>query len=136
MSQRQEDEPVSNDIDRQEKLVLWGYVIQWAALFMPPAVAVSLVYLLIIRSRVPHRELRSHVSWQLMTCVLIAALIPIALLLFFTGLSGINMDSPVSIVATFALVGGSVLFLPWLLYRLLNGTIRFARQEPMKSLIL
>ena len=126
---------VASDINRQEKLVLWGYVLQWASLILPPLVAASVVYLLVIRARVPHSELRSHVNWQLMTCGLIAALIPIALLLLFTGLSGFNTDSTVSIIATFALVGGSVVFVPWLLYRLLFGTIRFTRQQPMKSLI-
>ena len=135
MNQHHEEAAAISEIDRQERLVLWGYVLQWAALIVPPAVAVSLIYLLIIRPRVPHHELRSHISWQLMTCWLIAALIPVALLLLFAGLSGFNTDSIISIIATFALTGGAILFVPWLLYRLLHGTIRFARQEPMKSLI-
>lgn len=135
MKQHHDEAASTMGIDRQERLVLWGYVLQWAALILPPAVAVSLIYLLIIRPLVPHRELRSHISWQLMTCGLIAALIPVALLLLFTGLSGFNTDSTISIIATLALTGGAILFVPWLLYRLLHGTIRFARQEPMKSLI-
>ncbi|MBT8098477.1 MAG: hypothetical protein KJO82_01940 [Gammaproteobacteria bacterium] len=122
------------DTDSQEKLVLWAYIIQWAAIIAPPLVVGSLVYLLLIRGRITHGEVRSHVNWQLATCGLIAAMIPIGFGLLVIGFSGVNTDSPVSIIATFALVGASALFLPWLLYRLLYGTIRFSKQLPMERL--
>ena len=122
------------EIDDQERHVRWAYVVQWATLLMPPAILLSLIYLLLVRSRVTHSELRSHVNWQLMTCGLVLAMIPLALILLFTGLSGVNTDAPVSIFATFVLVGASTLFVPWLLYRLLRGTIRFSKQLPMETL--
>ena len=122
------------DIDYQEKLVRAAYVMQWGSLLIPPLIVVSLIYLLAVRRRVGHVELRSHLNWQLMTCGMIAAMIPLALLLLFIGLSGVNTDAPISIVATFTLVGASALFLPWLLYRLLRGTVQFTRQLPMKRL--
>ncbi len=126
---------VMNDTSMQEKLVLWAYLIQWATLVMPPAIAVSLIYLVLVRRRVTHSELRSHVNWQLTTCGVVAASIPIAFGLLFVGFSGVNTDSPIAIAATFILVGVSFLFLPWLLYRLLRGTIRFSKQLPMKTLL-
>ena len=118
----------------QEKYVFWAYAIQWAALFMPPIVIVSLAYLIVMRPRITHVELRSHINWQLATCGVIAALIPIGLGLLFIGFSGVNTDAPISIAATFLLVGVSLLFVPWLIYRLLRGTIRFSKQLPMDSL--
>ena len=80
---------------------------------------------LVLRAYVVHDELRSHVDWQLMTCAQIAAMVVLGFALLAIGLSGFSTDAPVSIVATFVLYGGSLLFLPWLLYRLLRGTIRF-----------
>ena len=71
------------DTDIQEKYVLWAYGIQWAGLVMPPVVIVSLAYLLVMRPRITHAELRSHINWQLATCGVIAALIPIGLGLLF-----------------------------------------------------
>ena len=107
---------------------------QWATLVMPPAIVASLIYLLLIRGRVAHGELRSHVDWQLMTCAQIGLLIVLGFVLLAIGLSGFSTDAPLSIVATFVLYGGSLLFLPWLLYRFLRGTIRFSKQLPMESL--
>lgn len=124
-----------DDTDKQEKLVGWAYAMQWSTLIMPPAIVASLVYLLVVRGRITHADIRSHVRWQLTTCAVIAALIPIALGLLFVGFSGVNTDALISIVATFVLVGGSCLFLPWFLYRLLHGTIRFSRQLPMQTLL-
>ena len=121
-------------VERQEKLVLWAYVVQWATLVMPPAIIVSLIYLLLVRGRVVHCELRSHVDWQLMTCAQIGAMIVLGFALLAIGMSGFSTDAPLSIVATFVLYGGSLLFLPWLLYRFLRGTIRFSQQLPMESL--
>ena len=123
-----------NDIDRQEKIVLWAYVVQWTTLVMPPALIASLIFLLLIRGRITHVDIRSHVNWQLATFGMIAAMIPIALILFFVGLSGVNTDSLISILSTFALVGASTVLLPWLFYRLLYGTMRFSRQLPMERL--
>lgn len=120
--------------EREEKLVFWAYLSQWACLVMPPVVVVSLAYLLLIRRRITHPEVRSHVNWQLATYGLIVAMIPIGLGLLVIGMSGVNTDSPISIIATFTLVGASALFLPWLLYRLLFGTIRFSKQLPMERL--
>lgn len=123
-----------NDTDRQEKFVFHGYLIQWASIVFPPAIIASLVYLLVIRPRVTHPEVRTHVNWQLVTCGLVAAMILLSLVFVAIGLSGVSSDSPLAIVATFALLGGSLLFLPWLLYRLLRGTIMLSKQQPMPSL--
>ena len=122
------------DTDSQEKLVFWAYMLQWACVVMPPVVVVSFGYLLLIRRRVTHPEVRSHVSWQLATYGLIALVFLFGIALLFIGLAGVNNDSPISIVATFTLMGASALFLPWLLYRLLFGTIRFSQQVPMERL--
>ena len=91
----------------------------------------SVVYLLAIRKRIRNRDIYSHVSWQLFTASATILAIPVAIILLIIGLSGVNNDSPVSIVATFALIGGSYLFLPWLAYRLLRGSIRFSNELPM-----
>ena len=120
-------------IENQENLVRWGYLLQWLALVLPPTIALSAIYLLLIRGHVVHNELRSHVRWQLITCGLVAVMFLIALLLLVIGMSGWNTDSPFSILATFAMVGFGALYLPWLIYRLLRGTIRFSRQVPMTS---
>lgn len=125
-----------NAINQQEDYVLWGYIIQWCMLIIPPAYFASLIYVLIMRSRVPHAGLRSHFSWQLATLGQILFLFLVAALLFVVGMSGIGTDAPVSIIATFLVVGGSLLFVPWLLYRLLRGTIRFRAQQPMLKLFL
>ena len=121
------------DTENQENLVRWGYLLQWLALVLPPTIAFSAIYLLLIRGHVVHNELRSHVRWQLITCGLVAVMFPIALLLLVIGMSGWNTDSPFSILATFALLGFGALYLPWLFFRLLRGTIRFSRQVPMTS---
>ena len=121
-------------IDEQEKLVHWGYAIQWCTLLWPPAIVASALYLLWIRKRIRNRDIRSHVSWQLVTASITVLAIPVAIILLFVGLSGVNTDSPISIAATFALVGGSYLFLPWLAYRLLRGSIRFSNELPMEHM--
>lgn len=124
-----------NDSEKQQTLVLWAYVIQWATLLMPPALIASLIYLLIVRNRVTISGLRTHVNWQLMTCGVTAAIIPIGYLLLYVGLSGVSTDAPISIIATFVLVGVSTLYLPWLLYRFIRGSIRFSKQLPMEKLL-
>ena len=121
------------DIENQENLVRGGYLLQWLALVLPPLIALSAIYLFLIRGHVVHNELRSHVRWQLITCGLVVVMFPIALLLLVIGMSGWNTDSPVSILATFAMVGFGALYLPWLVFRLLRGTIRFSKQVPMTS---
>ncbi len=121
-------------IKQQEDYVLWGYVIQWCMLIIPPAAIASFVYVLVMRSKVPHAGLRSHLSWQFATLVQILVLGLIAIALFAIGMSGVGTDAPVSILATFLVVGGSLLFVPWLLYRLLRGTIQFRAEQPMQSL--
>ena len=65
---------------------------------------------------------------------LVAVMIPIAFVLLFIGFSGVNTDAPISIISTFVLVGASFLFFPWLLYRLLWGTVRFSKELPMERL--
>ena len=110
----------------------WGYAIQWCTLLWPPAIVASVLYLLWIRKRIVNRDIHSHVSWQLVTASVTMLAIPVAIVLLFVGLSGVNTDSPISIAATFALVGGSYLFLPWLAYRLLRGSIRFSNELPME----
>lgn len=121
-----------SSIEEQEKLVHWGYAIQWCTLLWPPAIVASVLYLLWIRKRIPNRDIHSHVSWQLVTASVTMLAIPVAIVLLFVGLSGVNTDSPISIAATFALIGGSYLFLPWLAYRLLRGSIRFSNELPME----
>ena len=121
-------------IEEQEKLVHWGYAIQWCTLLWPPAIVASALYLLWIRKRIRNRDIRSHVSWQLVTASITVLAIPVAIILLFVGLSGVNTDSPISIAATFALIGGSYLFLPWLAYRLLRGSIRFSNELPMEHM--
>ena len=110
----------------------WGYAIQWCTLLCPPAMIASVLYLLAIRKRILNRDIHTHVSWQLVTASMTVLAIPIAIMLLFVGLSGVNNDSPISIIATFALIGGSYLFLPWLAYRLLRGSIRFSSELPME----
>ncbi len=125
-----------NDNESQQSLVLWGYIIQWATLLMPPALLVSFVYLMVVRGRVSNAGLRSHIDWQLTTCVLTVTFVAVAAVLFVVGLSGVNTDSPVSIVATFAVVGLLAVAPLWFLYRLLRGTLRFSKKLPMENLIL
>ena len=125
---------MTHELDRQERYVRWAYIVQWTALAFPPTMVLSLVYLLAFRGRVTHSELRSHISWQLATCGIIVALIPIALLLLMIAMSGFKDDAPISIITAFMLAGLSSMFLPWLLYRLLFGTIRFADERPMTRL--
>ena len=110
----------------------WGYAIQWCTLLCPPAMAASVVYLLIIQKHIRNHDIRTHVSWQLVTASATVLAIPVAIILLMIGLSGVNSDSPVPIVATFALIGGSYLFLPWLAYRVLRGSIRFSNELPMQ----
>ena len=124
-----------SDIDRQENLVRWAYVIQWATLVVLPAIVLSLAYLLLVRNRVTHGELRSHLNWQLMTNAVIFALIPVALaMVAIVSISGVSVDGPLVVISTYLLLGAFSLWLPGLVYRLIRGSIRFSRQEPMNSL--
>ena len=125
-----------NANDVQQRLVLWGYVIQWTTFLMPAALFVSIVYVMIVRRRVSNAGLRSHLDWQLTTCVLAAVLVAAAAALFVVGLSGVNTDSPISIIATFSVVGLLSVAPLWFLYRLLRGTLRFAKKLPIEKLIL
>lgn len=126
----------SPDMDRQEQLVLYGYAMQWSMLVIPPMFIVSLAYVVLLRRRITHYEIRSHVSWQLATCLITLALFGIAIVLLIIGMSGVNTDAPLSVLAIFALMGGTALFLPWLLYRLILGSLKLSRQEPMRSVLL
>lgn len=123
-----------NDTETQQRLVLWAYVIQWSSLLVLPAMLGSLVYLLAIRQRVTVGGLRSHVDWQLMTCWTLVAAIPIGLALLYVGASGISTDAPISIVATFVLLGLACLFPLWFMYRLFWGSVKFYTQSPMTTL--
>ena len=122
-----------SSVDEQERLVRWGYAIQWGALLFPPVMLASLIYLLWIRGGILNRDIRTHVSWQLVTATATLLAIPTAILLLFIGLSGFSTDSPIAMIATFALIGGSYLFVPWLAYRLLRGSIRFSNELPMEK---
>ena len=102
---------------------------------MPPALIALLVYLLVVRNRVTVKELRSHVKWQLTTLGVMAVFVLIAIVLFVVAGSGVNTDAPISIIATFILVGVLTLFPLLLLYRFAWGTIRFSKQLPMEKLL-
>lgn len=125
---------MTHDIDQQERYVRWAYIVQWTALAFPPTIVLSLAYLLTFRNRVMQSELRSHMNWQLATCIVILALIPVALVLLMVAMSGFKDDAPLSIIAAFVLMGLTSIFLPWFLYRLLFGTMRFAGERPMTRL--
>ena len=124
------------DNESQQQLVLWGYIIQWATLLMLPALLVSFVYVLVVRGRVSNAGLRSHLDWQLATCVVAVVFVAVAAVLFFVGLSGVNTDAPISIIATFTVVGLVAVAPLWFLYRLIRGTLRFAKKLPIEKLIL
>lgn len=121
----------SEAVDREKKLVLWGYLLQWGSLVMPFAIIGSLIYVLVLRSRLTQPWLRTHFAWQLSTCIIIAAAIPVGLGLLAVGFSGVATDAPVSIVATFLLVGVSFLFPFWFIYRCLRGTMNYSGGRPM-----
>lgn len=125
----------SKETERQEELVRYSYLLQWSMLVLPPMLFASLIYLLVLRRRITHFELRTHVKWQLATCIMILVLIVAAVIFLFVGLSGVNTDSPIAIAATFVLMGGSAVFFPWLLYRLIYGNWRFAQQVPMRFVL-
>ncbi len=125
----------NKETERQEELVRYGYLLQWSMLVIPPMYFASLVYLLVLRRRITHFELRTHVRWQLATCTMILVLLIAGLILLFVGLSGFNTDSPISIIATFVLMGGSAVFFPWLFYRLVYGNWRFSQQVPMQYVL-
>jgi uncharacterized membrane protein len=125
---------MSTDIEKQEKTVLWGYCLQWSMLLFPISFFVSLIYLLVMRSSVTQSGLRSHLSWQLSTLLQIAIGVAMGFALLFIGMSGWGTDAPLSVGSTFLLLAATTLFLPWLLYRLIRGSLRFHKQEPMLSL--
>ncbi|HSG64861.1 MAG TPA: hypothetical protein VLD39_07665, partial [Gammaproteobacteria bacterium] len=110
-----------SDTAGQQRIVLWAYVIQWIAIFMPLVLAALLVYVLIARRRVVDPALRSHLDWQLVTCLVAAATMVVAAVLFIIGLSGISTDAPISIVATFTLLALVTVAPLWLLYRVVRG---------------
>ena len=121
-------------IEQQEKLVQWGYLVQWCALAFPPLVVASLLYLLVIRKYIANRDIYSHVSWQLGTAGVAVLALPVAFLLLMIGLSGWNSDSLLAIVSTLFLTAAGFVFLPWLIYRLIRGTANFANEQPMSRL--
>jgi uncharacterized membrane protein len=125
-----------SEIEQQEKLVLWSYGIQWFSLLMPPAIIASLVFLVVFRKQVTNPDIRSHVRWQLATCIITFALIPLGVILLAIGLSGIATDAPASIIATFTLLAFSAGFPIWFLYRLIYGSYRFSQQQPMNRIYL
>jgi len=126
------DNAAHSPTDQEKSFVLWGYVLQWATLILPPVIAASLIYLLFVRKRVFNDWLVSHIRWQLATCIIIAAAIPVAFGLLFTGFAGVSSDAPVSILATFLLVGAAFVFPFWLIYRFAWGTISYVREKPMR----
>ena len=125
-----------NDNDSQQRLVLWGYIIQWATVVLPVALLASAIYVLAVRGRVTNLGLRSHLDWQLATVGIAIFVASVGAVLFFVGLSGVNSDEPLSIIATFAVVGLAFALPPWLLYRLIRGTLQFSRKLPMQNLFL
>ena len=120
--------------DKKEKdLVLWGYILQWITFVMPLALVASPIYLLAVRRTVTTPWLGTHIKWQLTTCVMVVAAIPIAYLALFLGLSGIGSVGPLAIIVTFLLVGVSAMFPAWLIYRFLRGTLRYSKGLPMEG---
>lgn len=124
-----------DDIEKQQKLVSWAYTMQWATLLLPPAILASAVLLFTIRKRITNPGLRSHLHWQIMTCIIAALLIGAAILLFVIGMSGLHTDAPISVIAVFMCTGIMSLMLPWFIYRLVRGTLYFSRESAMTSLI-
>ena len=100
---------------------------------MPVALLVSPFYVLAVRRKITTPWLQTRRRWQLTTCIMLAAAIPVGFLLLFTGFAGWNADSPISIAATFLLVGISSLFPIWLIYRFLRGTLTYSRGRPMEG---
>jgi uncharacterized membrane protein len=123
-----------SDTERQQQLVLWAYVIQWVAIFLPFALFVLLVYVLVARRRVVEPALRSHLDWQLVTCLVAAGAAVVAVALLFIALSGINTDAPISIGATFTLLALLTVAPLWLLYRVVRGTLQYRMKLPMANL--
>jgi len=64
---------------------------------------------------------------------MVAAAIPLALGLLFIGFAGVATDAPISILATFTLVGAAFVFPFWLIYRFAWGTIKYSRDTPMRE---
>jgi len=124
-----------DDTEKQQSLVFWAYMIQWSSALVPPTLGASLIYLLLIRKRVTVAGLRSHVDWQLVSCWGLAAAIGVAVVLWFIAASGVSTDAPISIIATFALVGLASVVPLWILYRVAWGSIRFFKQLPMETLL-
>jgi len=123
-----------SDTEKQQRLVLWAYVIQWIAIFMPFALVVLLIYVLAARRAVVEPALRSHLDWQLVTCLVAAGVAVVAVALLFIALSGINTDAPISIGATFTLLALLTVAPLWLLYRVVRGTLQYRLKLPMENL--
>jgi len=100
---------------------------------MPLALVASPIYLLAVRRTVTTPWLRTHIKWQLTTCVMVVAAISISYPLLFTGLAGVNTNAPLSIIATFLLVGASAVFPAWLIYHFLRGILRYSRGLRMEG---
>lgn len=103
---------------------------------MPVALLAPAIYVSLIRVRVTNLGLRSHLDWQLATVGIAILVVAFGAILFFVGLSGVNTDAPLSIVATFALVGLVTVLPVWMLYRLLRGSLQFSKKLPMQNLFL
>jgi len=125
-----------SDNELQQRYVLWGYIIQGATVIMPVALLASPIYVLVVRDRVTNMGLRSHLDWQLATVGIATVVALVGAVLFVVGLSGINTDAPVSIIATFVLMGLVTALPLWLLYRLVRGTLQFSKKLPMQNLFL
>ena len=123
-----------SDSKGQQLFVFWGYVIQWLTILMPLALLVSLVYVVVVRGRVMNPALRSHIDWQLATCLVSLSILALALGLLIVGLSGVATDAQISVIATFALLALLSVAPFWLLYRLVRGTLRFRNKLPMEKL--
>jgi uncharacterized membrane protein len=126
-------EPTEATNDNRQDPLLIGYILQWSSLLFPPLLLVSLVYLLVVRSRIVEAWQIGHLRWQLMTCYIVIAGVVLALILLFVGMSGIGTDAPLSIAATFVLVGAGYLFPFWYLYRCIRGTLHYAKRRPLEG---
>lgn len=125
-----------SDSESQQRLVLWGYIIQWTTVIMPVTLIASAIYVLLVRGRVANVALRSHLDWQLATAGIAILVALLAGVLFFVGLSGVSTDAPLAIIATYTVLGLAAVLPLWMLYRLLHGTLQFSKKLPMQNLFL
>lgn len=125
---------MSEDLEQQERLAFYGYLIQWAGLVFTPMLLVSLIYTFTVR--IAHDEIRSHLRWQRATCLILVAMILAFLALLAIGMAGVNSDHPASIAAVFLASGLAFVALPYVLYRMIKGSVRLKQQLPMESMLL